>query len=529
MAAAVSLLTAILAAIVLLHRLRCPCHHHHPSTAADTSTPPPPRFDPLAPPLPAPTTPAEHHARARALQSLYCVHLHPPSPTGDLRLVRLRLDGLHPDPSRRPTVGGASRRPSSLAVVPMYVTSGTRDVVSHWVAGGGGWERDVSAGILAALAEGERVGHQVGGPLFVDVGSNLGVHSVAALAFGYRVVSIDAMAANAHAFLATLCETSGLAENSTFIAHGLGAEPATCAIASEDGNVRDGTVTCDPSAIALYRSNPRPAGLLPFRQWLRLAPLDFFLDEDAWVLKMDVEGFELDVLRGASRLFASRRVYYLVTEVMGEAARGRREKCGEMLVTLRGMGFSCSEEGWYGRRWAIPERAEDVVLKDLIYNRQHCCALLHNCYRLSLLPGLLQDRKQRPAMDPNWYYQPLPVADAGAVAKRSDWPMLPPPQPGALVAETFCQLQECTPTPTLSRQAALVVATIHQPPFPLQTLWILGPVTQNATATVSASDPGTSDSPTNLATITYDSEEGPVSVIPTASQEGFAAVGVLFE
>ncbi|KAI9361688.1 hypothetical protein DFJ73DRAFT_757047 [Zopfochytrium polystomum] len=112
---------------------------------------------------------------------------------------------------------------------------------------------------------------------------------------------------------------------------GLGATSTTCAISSDDFNLGDGTVTCEASEIAKYKESTHPDGLRPFRQWLRIDPLDTFLDEDVWAVKMDVEGFELDVLRG------------------------KRSK--EMVVLLKRYGFSCSEEAWHGKRWEIPDAA----------------------------------------------------------------------------------------------------------------------------------------------------------------------------
>ncbi|KAI9361702.1 S-adenosyl-L-methionine-dependent methyltransferase [Zopfochytrium polystomum] len=303
--------------------------------------------------LPAASTPAEHQAQARFAQSFYCARFYPlPPSTTTLRYVPLKIDGFHPDKSRRPAVTGG---------VGMYVVGGDQDIVSNSIAGSGSWESDISSGVLQALAEAESVGVQ--DPLFLDIGSNLGMHSVAVLAYGYRVMSIDALTLNAHHFMSTLCMHPQLMEKSTFVLNGLGSTSTTCAISSDDFNLGDGTVTCNPSEIARYRTDTHPLGLKPFRQWLQIDPLDTFLDEDVWAVKMDVEGFELDVLRGARRLFTRRRVHYLLTEIMGG-----EKKSKEMVVVLKQYGFSCSEEGWYGKRWAIPETAEMVTLKGGIYN-----------------------------------------------------------------------------------------------------------------------------------------------------------------
>ncbi|KAI9361691.1 S-adenosyl-L-methionine-dependent methyltransferase [Zopfochytrium polystomum] len=306
--------------------------------------------------IPAPTTPAEHQAHARMLQSLYCARFYPlPPSTTTLRFAPLQLDSFHPDRSRRPVAD-----PVGMFVVGNDGGNLT-DIVSEAIATFGSWESEISKGMLEVLHEAELRG--VRDPLFLDIGANLGMHSVAVLAYGYRVMSIDALTVNAHHFMSTLCRTPKLMERSTFILNGLGATSTTCAISSDDFNLGDGTVTCEASEIAKYKESTHPDGLRPFRQWLRIDPLDTFLDEDVWAVKMDVEGFELDVLRGASRLFSKRRVHYLLTEIMGG-----EKKSKEMVVLLKRYGFSCSEEAWHGKRWEIPDAARDVELKDGIYN-----------------------------------------------------------------------------------------------------------------------------------------------------------------
>ncbi|KAI9360452.1 S-adenosyl-L-methionine-dependent methyltransferase [Zopfochytrium polystomum] len=306
--------------------------------------------------LPSAVSPAEEQAKARHLQSIYCSNFFPlPSSGSTMKYVPVKIDGLHPGNSR------TALRTASGDPIGMFVVGDNKDVVSNSIIEHGVWEDWISSGILTALAEGASV--KVNDPLFLDIGSNLGFHSVAALAHGYRVLSIDALTLNAHHFMSTLCQTPKLMEKSIFIRNGLGSKPSTCAITSDDGNLGDGSVTCEASDIAKYKQDPRPAGMKPLRQFLDVAPLDRFVNEDVWTVKMDVEGFELDVLKGASQLFSKHKVYYLLTEVMGD-----HPKTKEMVWTVKKLGYSCSEQGWYGKRVAIPDSPEKVQLRGDVYN-----------------------------------------------------------------------------------------------------------------------------------------------------------------
>ncbi|KAI9360072.1 S-adenosyl-L-methionine-dependent methyltransferase [Zopfochytrium polystomum] len=294
--------------------------------------------------LPIPTTPAERHAHARLLQTLFCDHIFPLPPSPNATLAPLIVTGVHPT------------RDAQLSPAGLYVYSGgASDFVSGSVADSGMWELDVAMSVVWALAEAEEAVGGAADPLFVDVGSNVGVHSVVVAANGYRVVAVDGLRANAHLFRSSLCRTPELMDRITFFNQGLGAKSTVCAIASENFNQGDGTITCSPRAIAQYKTTSTPHGLKPFRQWLRIDPLDHLLDEDVWVLKMDVEGFELDVLQGASSLFATRRVHYLITEV-----NLAKRKTSRMLGELRRLGFSCSRDGFYGRRWTIPPKEKGL-------------------------------------------------------------------------------------------------------------------------------------------------------------------------
>ncbi|KAI9310672.1 hypothetical protein DFJ73DRAFT_771430 [Zopfochytrium polystomum] len=255
------------------------------------------------------------------------------------------IDGFHPDPARRPLAD-----PLGMFVVGNDGGNLT-DVVSDNIATWGYWEADISRGVLEVLHEAER--HGVKGPLFLDIGANLGMHSIAVLAYGYRVVSIDALTVNAHHFMSTMCRTPKLMERSTFILNRL-------------TNLGDGTVTCDPAEIAKYKADPRPPGHYSLRQWLPIeAPRQLRGRRRSGRSRWTYEGFELDVLRGAVRLFTKRRVHYVLTEVMGNHKKFKRDG----RATEANTGFSCSEEGWYGKRWDIPDAASEVVLKgyDLQY------------------------------------------------------------------------------------------------------------------------------------------------------------------
>jgi FkbM family methyltransferase len=62
--------------------------------------------------------------------------------------------------------------------------------------------------------------------------------------------------------------------------------------------------------------------VLQVKGTMSLRPLDDLFSDDVHLMKIDVEGFEESVLKGAQRLMSSKRVKYLITEA-NSALRGR--------------------------------------------------------------------------------------------------------------------------------------------------------------------------------------------------------------
>ncbi|KAI9326379.1 hypothetical protein DFJ73DRAFT_766890, partial [Zopfochytrium polystomum] len=240
-------------------------------------------------------------------------------------LVPLKTAGFHPTRGRRP------HRPPGIYV---YARRDDADIVSGWVATDGTWEPEITASIVEALAESE--GLHLSDPLFVDVGSNVGVHSVVAAAWGSgssrstlcgRTPGVSGYAV----YDAGIDGEGDVINNASALNPPLAQSPRTTptkatapspALRATSPNTKPPPPPAAAAASAATASSPSGSGCID--------PLDTFLAEDVWVMKMDVEGFELDVLRGATALFAARRVFFLVTEVMGGLA-----KTAEMLVELR--------------------------------------------------------------------------------------------------------------------------------------------------------------------------------------------------
>lgn len=172
------------------------------------------------------------------------------------------------------------------------------------------------------------------GDLLVDVGANVGLHTLLAASCGADVVALEPLPA-ARAMLERNVERNGAAGLVTVLAAGA---------ASARGEL---TFTDGPSCLNhVVRAGEAPG--VPVRT-VPVVPLDEVVPSGRPVvmLKIDVEGFEAEVLRGAARLLADPALRAVIVETQGYDARYGR--AGEVLPLLTDAGFVAVQIETHGR------------------------------------------------------------------------------------------------------------------------------------------------------------------------------------
>jgi FkbM family methyltransferase len=162
------------------------------------------------------------------------------------------------------------------------------------------------------------------GDLLVDVGANVGLHTLLAAACGAEVVALEPLPA-ARAMLERNVARNGLAGRVLILAAGA---------ADARGEL---TFTDGPSCLN-HVVGPGEVPGVPVRK-VPVVPLDEVVPSGRPVvmLKIDVEGFEAAVLRGATRLLADPALRAVIVETQGYDARYGRS--GEVLRLLTAAGF----------------------------------------------------------------------------------------------------------------------------------------------------------------------------------------------
>jgi FkbM family methyltransferase len=201
------------------------------------------------------------------------------------------------------------------------------DVVSATIKSRGQWQQAEVNQLLWAMRQPLPDGHPPTN-LFVDVGANVGWFSFNLAARGYKVESFEAMPRNQLILQATICSNKDLASNITLHAHGLGDQETSCHIFSPKVNMGNGHSDCISKTeeeakdkIAKAPTSVHAVGGYEYRGKMMIKRLDSIINSDVKALKMDVEGFEAFVIKGASELLTKHVVWYMVMELNEKSLR----------------------------------------------------------------------------------------------------------------------------------------------------------------------------------------------------------------
>jgi len=278
----------------------------------------------------------------KQVQHDYCIrHFTGEAPASDL--VKTKLQG----PGQRPMD---------------FVVYGGNDIVSGAIQSSGHWEPHLSTALVAALTKvAEQRGLSRSQVHLLDIGGNVGAHTVYVQAAGFPVVAFEPLLQNEAIIRTNLCFNDPDQERVTLFTVGLGSEPTKCKQYSAPNHNRgNGVVSCNGSV-------PQHAdGRLTYRGQMEVVRLDDVLlpcnsgtelphGMVFGAMKMDVEGFEPHVLKGGENFLTRARIPFIVFEI----GRMSEEQRKGVLKFFYGMGYQASTEGFF-QDLGRPEDLSDV-------------------------------------------------------------------------------------------------------------------------------------------------------------------------
>ena len=266
----------------------------------------------------------------KQVQHDYCIrHFRGEAPAPDL--VKTRLQGPNQDRMN-------------------FVVYGGNDIVSGAIQSNGHWERHLSTALVTALT---KVAKQRGLPRdqvhLLDIGGNVGAHTVYTQAAGFPVVAFEPLPQNEAIIRTNLCFNDPDQERVTLFTVGLGSEPTLCKQYSAPNYSRgNGVVSCNGSA-------PQHAdGHLTYRAQMEVVRLDDVLlpcnggkelplGMVFGAMKMDVKGLEPHMLKGGERFLTQARIPFIVFEI------GRMSSNSFMILAIK-RAHRASSKAWVSPR-----------------------------------------------------------------------------------------------------------------------------------------------------------------------------------
>lgn len=248
-----------------------------------------------------------------------------------------------------------------------FVVYNGDDIVSNSIRGTASWEFHLSSALVTALTN---VAETLGLPRdrvhFLDIGGNVGVHTVYVQAAGFSAITFEPLPQNEAIIRTNLCFNDPEQERVILFTKGLGSKPTLCQQYSAPSyNRGNGVVSCNGSL------PQHPDGELTYRGQMEVVRLDDVLLPCTGgtglppgmvfgAMKMDVEGFEPHVLEGGRGFLSQARIPYIVFEI-GRMSEDERKSVLKFFYSL---GYQASTQGFFkglGQPEDLPS-VEDVHL-----------------------------------------------------------------------------------------------------------------------------------------------------------------------
>lgn len=193
------------------------------------------------------------------------------------------------------------------------------------------------------------------GELFADVGANIGAYTLMAAACGGAKVVAFEPAERAARYLTDNVALNGLQARVEICRKAVGATPGTIALTAGMGEINHVLLT-DETAETVQ---------------VDVVTLDGFFAgrEPPAVVKIDVEGFETEVMRGAARLLAARQPLAFLIELAGLGARYGHDE-GAVRAELAKHGYiACAYQGMARKLTRLAERGNGRDSSNALYVR----------------------------------------------------------------------------------------------------------------------------------------------------------------
>jgi FkbM family methyltransferase len=210
--------------------------------------------------------------------------------------------------------------------------SGTEDIVSHALHVTGRWEHVTLSNLLEVLNSAKSRGKR---SVLMDVGANVGYFTIFAASLGHHVLAYEAFQSNVDLILLSVCLNPDLRRRVTVFHAALSDTRKECVLLSGPQNYGDGYLRCDGEDV--------PPGY-EVRSKLTTARLDSMVPASVPrvdVMKLDIEGAELEALRGGAQFFRGSQAPRFLRTEFSAVPHMLGDRALPMLQLLFEMNYAC--------------------------------------------------------------------------------------------------------------------------------------------------------------------------------------------
>jgi len=237
------------------------------------------------------------------------------------------------------------------------------DAVSNSILSSGGWDQaklDLFQKTVRSYSIAEDI--PIDQLTFVDIGSNIGWFSLSMAAMGLEVLAFEPMPSNIDMIKRSLCtETnieSGISNRVNLFPFGLGPREVSCVIISGNNNKGDGHALCGKSKSEI--KVPQDYSIRGTIITKRLDDVVSSKGKNIALVKMDVEGYEANVVEGGRSFLLDSKIPFIVTEFFPDMIRGKKGSPERMMERFYDAGYKVWKNGSHVPRDQAMKMQQDI-------------------------------------------------------------------------------------------------------------------------------------------------------------------------
>jgi FkbM family methyltransferase len=205
---------------------------------------------------------------------------------------------------------------------------------------------------------------------FVDIGGNIGWFSLNMAALGVKVIAFEPMQKNIEMIRRSLCSEknlieTGLSKRIWLFENGLGAKEETCFVFSDNRNEGDGHVQCvEKESDVVMQADYSIRGKMLTKCLDDVVSIE---GENVAFVKMDVEGYEANIVEGGANFFFKSKIPFIYTEFVPDWIRGKHGDPEKMMNDFYDAGYKIHQNGHYLTREKALDMKQYRVNADVLY------------------------------------------------------------------------------------------------------------------------------------------------------------------